>query len=76
MSAAESIFSFHAIIASNRMCLRNVPRMALLAVAAAPALALAQTPAPSPAVEVATVRPAPLLNPLEIAQGKVYIGIE
>ena len=68
------MFSFRAIIASNGMCIRNGRRMALLALAAA-ALALAQAPASSPAFEVATIKPSPPLNPLEIAQGKVHLGM-
>ena len=68
------MFSFRGIIFSNDMCIRNGGRMALLALAAA-ALALAQAPASSPAFEVATIKPSPPLNPLEIAQGKVHLGM-
>src|SRR6185437_8095453 len=73
-SAGIFMFSFRAIIASNSMSARNILRMASLSVAAA-ALALAQTPASSPAFEVATIKPAPPLNPMEIAQGKVHLGM-
>lgn len=36
---------------------------------------LAQTPA-TPAFEVATIRPAPPINPVQIAQGKLHIGMK
>ena len=57
------------------MFTRSIPGRAALALAAAAAAALAQTPSPSPAFEVATIRPAPPLNPMEIAQGKVHLGM-
>jgi hypothetical protein len=69
-----SMFSIHAIIASNGMSTRRILRRAPLALAVA-AAALAQTPASSPAFEVATIKPAPPLNPMEIAQGKVHLGM-
>lgn len=53
---------------------RNIVRNASLVLSAIAAAALAQTPAPPPAFEVASIRPAPPLNPADIMQGKVHIG--
>src|SRR5579883_321402 len=53
------------------MSSRRILRMAALALGAGAGLMLAQTPA----FEVATIKPAPPLNPMEIAQGKVHLGM-
>jgi uncharacterized protein (TIGR03435 family) len=37
--------------------------------------AIAQTPAPAPSFEVATVKLAPLLNPADVAAGKLHVGM-
>src|ERR1700760_3494542 len=76
MSRRESsMFSIRAIIASNGMLMRRILQGSPLALAVAAAAAFAQTPASSPAFEVATIKSAPPLNPMDIAQGKVHLGM-
>lgn len=45
--------------------------VALLAIGCA----VAQSSAPQPAFEVAIIKPAPAMNPAQIAQGKVHLGV-
>ena len=69
------MLSIRAIIASIGVSTRIILGRAPLALAAAAIAALAQTPASAPAFEVASIRPAPPLRPMEIAQGKVHLGM-
>lgn len=69
------MLSIRAIIACIRMSTRIILRLALLALAAAATATLAQTPASAPTFEVATIKPAAPLNPRDIAQGKVHLGM-
>src|SRR3954471_3525241 len=48
--------------------------LTLLAIAAG--VAMAQAPAPKPQFEVATIKPAPPLNPEMIAAGKMHVGMK
>ena len=48
--------------------------LTLLAIAAG--AAMAQAPAPKPQFEVATIKPAPPLNPAMIAAGKMHVGMK